>query len=180
LTTYSTTISNGLLVSGQGPTEKWGAFTWGVDVWLGPQSIYIQFVKGILNSVSLADAIQVELIKGIVNTVSIAGVVRKEVSKQIDNTISSSDAWDKHLTKFIGNNIGLVDEVSRLITKLLSNAISASEDLSVTKQRGIWDVVFPGGTTDATLRSNPSYTEKAKPTTTWTSSSAGPTIWTEL
>ena len=177
---HTITISNGLNVSGQGPTEKWNQFLWGTDVWLGPQSIYIQFVKGIINSVSLADALSVKLLKGIANTVSIADIVKKEVSKQIDNTVSSNDAWDKQLSKFIGNSIGLVDATTRLITKLISNAITVDPDPAVTQQKGIWDVVFPGGTTDATEQSVPVYTQQADPSTTWSSINAGPTTWTEV
>jgi len=180
LTSYSTTISNGLNVSGQGPTEKWNDFLWGTDVWLGPQSIYIQFVKGIINSVSLSDALAVELIKGIANTITISDIVKKEVTKQIDNAVASNDAWEKHLSKFIGNNVGLVDTTTRLITKLISNGISVVPDPAVTQQKGIWDIVFPGGTTDATEQSVPVYTEQADPSTTWSSINAGPTTWTEV
>ena len=173
------TISNGLNVSGSGPTEKWDEMIWGEDVWLGPQSIYIQFVKGILNSAGLSDALEKHLFKGIPNGISLADVVSKEVAKQVSNTISANDALAKHLAKGLPNGISLADAVSKLAVKLLGNAIAVSPDLDVKQQKGIWDIVFPGGTTDAAQRSNPVYAEKSKESTTWTSSVAGPATWVE-
>jgi len=177
---HTITISNGLNVSGQGPTEKWNQFLWGTDVWLGPQSIYIQFIKGILESVSLADALQVELFKGISNTVNISAVVSKEVSKYIDNAVSANDEWSKHLKKYILNDVALQTTITRFIHKLIQDNVTVSPDPAVQLQVGIWDYVFPGGSNDATERSIPVYTEKADPSTTWSSINAGPTTWTEV
>jgi hypothetical protein len=180
MASLSVTITNGLNVSGQGPTEKWDAFDWGTDVWLGPQSMYLQFVKNIIESVSLASAIQTQLFKGIANGVGLSDAVYKQVSKYIANTVTSTDALDKKLSKYILNDVALASAITKTIVKLISNAISVLPDPAVVQSKGIWDVVFPGGTTDATGQSVPTYTEQAKQSTTWSSINAGPTTWTEL
>jgi len=163
-----------------GPTEKWNDFLWGTDVWLGPQSIYLQFFKGVVEAITVSDAWNKMLVKGVPNAIGIAGVVTKEFDKYIADAIGVADVTSKQVAKLIANNVALADVTTKFLTKLLTNAIAVSDDITANQQKGIWDIVFPGGTTDATEQSVPVYTEQADPSTIWSSSTAGPTTWTEV
>ncbi len=177
MTTYTTNVNNGILLSGAGPTEKWGQFLWTTDVWLGPQSIYLQFIKGIINSIAISGQLEKVFSKGISNTASINTAILKEVTKLVENAVSGSDETLLEFSKFIGNSVALSEATSTIIQKVISNAIAMELEPTVKKQRGIWDFVFPGETTDATEQSQPVYTEQAEASTTWVQSSASSTSW---
>lgn len=83
-------------------------------------------------------------------------------------------------SRLISENVGLSDSVEKTLLKLISNGIAGSTDRSVSLKRGIWNILFPGETIDATERSIPDYEETLTPTTAWTSSAVSATSWTEL
>jgi len=180
MTDFTTNISLSLGVYGGGPTEKWNDFIYGSDPWLGPQDMALSFEKWLSSNAVLSDALDKTFKKGIPLSVSMSAALDKELTKWLAETITGSETLSKELTKWLAQGLSVVDAIDKVLTKMVSNNVVGATDQTSILQKGIWSVLFPGATTDATDRSIPDYTEVTEVTTTWTSSVVASTTWTEL
>jgi len=103
--------------------------------------------------------------------------LNKELVKWLANTVTSSEAMTKELTKWLTLGVTLTDALDKVFTKFFGNTITASTDNSSIVQRGIWSLLYPGATTNALERSIPTYDQQSESETTWTSQTAGTTVW---
>ena len=174
---YTKTFSYTLNVSGGGPTEKWNELVYGSDPWLGPEDLRLSFEKWLSNDATLTDALDKALHKGIPISLSLSLALNKELVKWLANTVTSSEAMTKELTKWLTLGVTLTDALDKVFTKFFGNTITASTDNSSIVQRGIWSLLYPGATTNALERSIPTYDQQAESETTWTSQTAGTTVW---
>ena len=82
--------------------------------------------------------------------------------------------------KLISEGASVSDALNKMLTKMISEAIACSSNQIVGLKKGVWDVVFPGGTLDSTERFIPVFTEATSTAPVWTSLTATTPTWTEL
>jgi len=157
MTTYSSTVSNGITLFGAAPTYKWDSAEWdNFRYSYTTQDLMTIFYKGIIEGLNVDDNLIRELVKRFYEQISADDNLIKHLSKTLseqisadDNfskyfivkiieTLTTSDAWFRPLYKYITDNISLTDAIEKTIFKILEENCSIQDLEILYKQRGSW------------------------------------------
>jgi hypothetical protein len=83
--------------------------------------------------------------------------------------------------KFLSETLSLSDAFSKGASIVVSNALVPDGDMHFESlgDGGIYDYVFPGGTTDAEERASPTWTAPSTTAPSWTPAVASSTSWSQ-
>ena len=140
MATYSSTISNTLLVIGMAKTYNWDEHNWDEFLWTASiEDLEIIFTKHISENISLTDSINKLVTKVISEGISVDDTLFKQVVKGLSEAINADDTLYKQVQKGLSEGLNLNDIVYRTLYRLISNSITTDQDEIIYHQRGPWN-----------------------------------------